>query len=394
MALPLRYHWLNLLTRRLTTLLTVLVIAAVTGLFCWMMGFLGALRTSLSVAGNDRTLIVLNTGATAEGNSSIRPEQFNKLTQLSAVAVDPKTGEPWISPEMVAQVSLPRVRDHGATFANVAVRGLTDRGFQVHQNVRVLGQTFSSGSREVIVGEAAARQFGGLNIGDTVSLGHGGDRGYEIVGYFSAGGGPAESEIWGSLSSLMNSYHRETYSSASLRLNDRSQPEEVVEEIAGPTIQLTARTEPDYWRGQSTLIGAYLVLAGGLVAIMSLAAVFAIANTMYSSVAGRTREIAMLRTIGFSGRQILRGFLIESVMFSLIGGVVGMLGCLAWLTLVGNTKDMFGASTFTTLAFEIHLDWRIGIGALILVTVVGAVGALLPARRAARLGVIAALREP
>ncbi|MCZ6699288.1 MAG: ABC transporter permease [Planctomycetota bacterium] len=393
MALPLRYHWLNLFARKTTTLLTILVIAAVVGVFGWMMGFHAALRDSLSVAGDSRKLIVIKRGSTAESNSAVSPEEFNRLHQLSDVQVDPETGERLISPEMLVQVSLPRLRDGGATFANVAVRGVTKSAFKVHQNVSFAGNR-TLGSREVIVGRAAAEQFGGLEIGETINLGHGGNRPYEITGYFSADGGPMESEIWGDLHSLMNSYNRSRYSSASLRLVDGADATSVLERIEGPAIQLTGATETDYWDEQAKWIRIYIGIAGGLVAVMSLAAIFSIANTMYSMVAGRTREVAMLRTIGYSGGQVLWGFLIESVLLSLIGGVLGCLACGAWLSLVGNTKDMFGATTFTTLAFKISMNWRIVLASLILVSVVGVCGALLPAVRAARLEVVAALREP
>ncbi|MBK8266858.1 MAG: ABC transporter permease [Planctomycetes bacterium] len=393
MALPLSYHWRNLFVRKNTTILTVLVIAAVVGVFTWMIGFRGAVNQSLSVAGEERKIIVLKKGATAESNSAIPIDEYNKLGQLNSVEKNPATGQPRFSPEMIIQVSLPRLADGGMTFANVAVRGVTDDAFVVHSNVKELGTRFSVAEREVIVGVAASKQFGGLNIGDIVNIGFGGDRGYKVVGYFSADGGPMESEIWGYLPSLMNAYNRTMYSSVSLRLTPDADPKEVIAQIEGPAIQLTGKTEKDYWKEQTKLTQIYLFVTGALVAVMSIAAVFAIANTMYAVVAGRTREIAMLRTIGFDGYTILRGLILESVMVSLMGGIIGCLGCAAWLEIAGNTKDMFGATTFTTMAFEIHLTPVIVVAAMIMVTLLGVVGALMPGLRAARLEVLTALRE-
>jgi putative ABC transport system permease protein len=246
----------------------------------------------------------------------------------------------------------------------------------------------------VIVGQTAAKQFAGLNIGDTLDLGYGSNRSYTVIGYFSADGGPAESEVWGYLPSLMNAYNRTMYSSASLRLKEGADSKEVIRQIEGPAIQLTAQTEAEYWRSQSSNINTYLLITKVLVVVMCLAAVFSIANTMFSMVAGRTQEIAMLRTIGFSRGHILTGFVLESVCLSLLGGVVGCAACVGWLEVVGNTKDMFGASTFTTLAFEIHLTPRTLLCALGSVAVVGVVGAWVPAMRAARVAVVTALREP
>jgi putative ABC transport system permease protein len=394
MALPLTYHWRNLFVRKTTTLLTVLVVAAVVSVLVWMLGFRTALKESLSVAAEQRKLIVLKRGATSESNSAIPVDDYNRLFQLTHIASDAQNGEPLVSPSMLVQVSLPRVRDGGKTTANVAVRGVTDTAFKVHSRIRPLGQIFSVGEPEVIVGVSAAQQFAGLNVGEVITLGYAGDRNYRVVGHFSADGGPMESEIWGYLPALMNAYHREMYSSATFLITDDADPAAVIEQIEGPSIQLTAWTEADYWAEQAGNIETYLTIVSVLIAVMCLAAVFSIANTMFSWVAGRTQEVAMLRTIGFSGRQVLVGFLLESILLSLIGGVLGCLACAAWLEWVGKTKDMFGRTTFTTLAFEIRLTPAIVIVALLSVTAIGVIGALLPAIRAARLKVITALREP
>lgn len=395
MALPLKYHWRHLFERRTSTVLTLLVVAAVVSTLVWMLGFAQALRRSLSVASDERKLIILRRGATSETNSVIPVSEYNKLTQVSGVLRDPISDRPLLSPEIVVQVALPRLRDGGRTTANVAVRGVDGVAFAVHSRVRIVeGRRFMAGQREVIVGRSAAGQFVGVRLGQTINLGYGANRGYTVVGIFSADGGPQESEIWGYLPSLKDAYQRTAYSSASLRLRDDAAPPEVIAQISGPAIELSAQTEAQYWSGQSALIRAYLWVAYVLVGIMALAAVLSIANTMFSAVAGRTREIAMLRTIGFSSGQILRGFVLEALLLSLLGGVLGCLACQAWLVIMGNTKDMFGATTFTVQAFEIHLSLRIVAVALLVVAMVGALGACLPARRAARLPVVSALREP
>jgi ABC-type lipoprotein release transport system permease subunit len=393
MAVSLSYHWRSLLARATTTTLTVLVIAAVVGTLGWMLAFAVTLRHSLSLACDDRKLIVIGRGATSETTSALPVADYNKLNQLTELARDPRTGEPLLSPEMLVQVTLPRLRDNGRTQANVAVRGVTQRAFEVHRLVKPLGPIFSTGAQEIIVGVRTAQQFGGLKLGNIVNLGYGSDRGYKVVGYFTAGDGPFESEIWGYLPSLMNAYNRTGYSSAALRLNDGADAAAVVREIDGPAIAMTAQTERDYWNKQSALIRVYMTIVGALVVIMAVAALFAIANTMFAAVAGRTREIAMLRTIGFRRGQILAGFVLEAVLLALLGGCVGCLACGLWLEFVGRTKDMFGATTFTTLAFEIRLTPTIVGLALGIAALVGALGALVPAWRAARVKVVTALRE-
>lgn len=393
MALPISYHWRNLFVRKTTTLLTVQVIAAVVGVFAWMLGFAAALDSSLSQTRDETKLLVIKRGATAETNSAIPVDEFNKLSQLNGIARDPATNELLLSPEMMVQISRPRVRDGGRTWGNIALRGVTETAFKVHRGVRPSGRVFSAGAQVVIVGMAAARQFTGLNIGDALEMGYGSNRHYTVVGYFTADGGPAESEVWGYLPSLMNAYNRTMYSSASLRLKDGVDAQSVILQIEGPAIQLTAQTEAQYWKTQSASIDTYLRITRVLVVVMCLAAIFSIANTMFSTVAGRTREIAMLRTIGFSRGHILSGFVLESVFLSILGGLLGCVGCIAWLSVMGNTKDMFGLSTFTTLAFEIHLTPTNLTCALGSVIVVGVIGAWVPAMRAARVAVVTALRE-
>jgi putative ABC transport system permease protein len=394
MALPLSYHWKNLLVRKTTTLMTVLVVAAVVAVFTWMLGFSAALRSSLSKARDADKIIVLRRGATSETNSAIPVEDYNKLNQLTQVARDPATNDPLISPEMVVQIARPRLRDDGKTWGNIALRGVTPAAFKVHTNVHPKGRLFTPGAQEVIVGEVASRQFAGLNLGDHLELGYGSNRSYTVVGFFSADGGPADSEVWGYLPSFLNAYNRTMYSSAALRLRQGANPDTVLDQIEGPAIQLTGQTEGRYWADQTENMRTYLFIIRVLVIVMSLAAVFSIANTMFSLVAGRTREIAMLRTIGFSRQKILSGFVLESVFLSFMGGVLGCLGCVAWLRLAGSAKDMFGANTFTTLAFDVRVTPTTVVCALGSVVVIGVIGAAVPALRAARIAVIAALREP
>lgn len=394
MSLPLSYHWRHLFYRKAGTLVTILVVAVVVGVFTWMVSFADAMNKSLSMASDSRKIIVLRRGATAESSSAIPKDEFAKLNQLSDIARDPATNEPLLSPEMLVQVCLPRLRDGGKTIANVAVRGVTPVAFKVHRNVKPLGTMFDTGALEVIVGKKAAEQFAGLKIGDYLPLGFGGNRGYKVVGYFSADGGPMESEIWGYRPSLESAYGREVYSSGSLLLREGADASTVLKEIDGPAIQLSAVTESAYWQEQSKLIRTYLMIAKVLIGMMSAAAICAIANTMFSMVAGRTREIAMLRTIGFSNGSVITGFVVEAVMLALLGGIVGCAAIAVWGNLVGHSKDMYGQSTFTTLAFDIKITpFAIGI-ALLSVALVGMLGAIYPASRAVRLGLVDSLREP
>lgn len=393
MALPLSYHWRSLFARRAMTVATVLIIAAVVAVLAWMVSFAAAVRSSLAVASDDRTIVVLTRGATAESNSALPPAEVGKLAQVPDLARDPATGEALLSAEAVTQVTLPRRRDGGRSTANLAVRGVTPVAFAVHRNIRLLGRNFTPGVPEVIVGVAAARQFAGLDVGQRIRLGFAGDREFEIVGHFAADGGPMESEIWCYLPTLMNVYNRTLYSSAYLRVRDGADVAATLARIDGPAIQLGGLTERKYWEDQTRTARAYLGIAGALVAVMATAAVLAIANTMFASVAGRTGEIAMLRTIGFGRGRVLTGFVVEAALLSTLGGVLGCLACAGWLAAVGGAKDVFGANPLAVLAFDIRMTpWIVSIcmGSVVLM---GVVGALVPAYRASRVAVTSVLRE-
>ncbi len=393
MSLSMAYHWRNLLARRTTTLLTVLVVAAVVATFTWMFSFTLALRKTLAVAGDPEKIIVLRRGSTSEAQSAITVAEFNRLSQIAEIARG-EGGTLLLSPESLVQVNRPRRRDQGASRANLAVRGVLPIALQVHRNVRLsAGRLFREGSQEVIVGAAAARQFIGLEVGDQIELGFAGDRSYVIVGHFTADGGPLESEIWGYLPMLMNTYNRTQYSSASLRLAPGTDVPSTLNQIEGPAIQLAGLTESAYWSSQSRIVNIYLAVAAGLVIVMFVAAVFSVAITMFAAVAGRVREIGMLRTLGFQRAAILSGFMIEALMLSLLGGALGCGACAVWLHLAGGEKDVYGTSTFTTLAFDIHLTGWTVLGSLACVVILAVAGALAPAWRAARVNIITVLRE-
>src|SRR5262245_61419599 len=182
MALPLKYHWRNLFVRKTTTLLTIALVAIVIGTLCWLLGFAAALQSTLAMASDERKLIVIQRGALSESNSAIPPDDFNKLSQLNDAAPDPRAPGALVSPEMVVQVSLPRLSDPHRSLANVCVRGvLPEKAREVHPTLQLVeGREFSTGAPEVIVGAGAAKQFGGLNLGDRVKLGFAGNRDYTV----------------------------------------------------------------------------------------------------------------------------------------------------------------------------------------------------------------------
>ncbi len=388
MALPLNYSIRNLLHRRLAVGLTVLCIAAIIAVFAGLLAFADGVQRALTVAAQPDVVVALKQGATAETNSMITPDEFNLLTALTQLRRD--GNEVYASPEIMVQTSLSRRGGAEDVLANVAVRGVDPIALKVHPQVKIVeGRTFNTGNYEVIVGKAAAERFNGLAVGAQIPLGFQQNDLFTIVGIFEAAGGPFESEIWGYRSNIANVHRRTAPSSVYLRVADPAQKQQVIDTVQGPTIRLTAKDEQQYY-ADLNINGKWLIaITFSLILFMGTGAAFAVANTMYAMIAHRTREVAMLRAIGFRPRSILFALLTEALLLALFAG---LLGTAAALTLSGRSQDMMSAG-FTTVAFKFYVSPQTIAVSILAAAAIGVLGALFPALRAARLRITTALRE-
>jgi len=391
-ALPLLYEFRNLRVRSSRTLLTMLTVALVVGVFCYLLCFADGLCRALARTGDPQNLIVIAEPATAESNSAISHEDVPRLKGLAHVAVD-AGGRPLVSPEYVVQTNVTRRDDDSGAGVSVTLRGV-DLGvaLPVHPQVALTaGRWFRAGTDELVVGHAATRQFTHTTIGSTLDCG---DRTFTIVGVFRAGGGVRESEFWGHFANVADAYRRSMFSSATVRLNsaDPALTAVAVERIASAAIALRGLPEPAYFATQTQNARVLQGLATTLVLIMGTGAVFAAMNTMYASVVGRTREIGMLRAIGFSRTSVRLGILAQSLALALTGGLIGCLACAAMILLDHSTKDLVGTTTFTSVAFTVGLSGANLLLSLAVAALMGLCGGLWPARAASRLSVVQALR--
>lgn len=393
MALPLYYNWRNLLRRRMSSSLTFVVVTTVVFVLSVLLSFAAGIRASLAASGSTRNVLVLKPGATSESTSMILQDEVGRLVQTPGIAQD-ADGEPLISRELCVQTNMPRRAMGGfeeGSQANVAVRGVDPVAFAVHQNVRIVeGRVSQPGAMEAIAGRAAQQRYGNLDIGDELRLGRGGNREYKIVGVFESGGGALESEIWAPRTLVADTYNRHFVSSVVLRLADNASGEAAIRYIDGPSVQLEAKLEIEYYEDLSTKTQEIVWLTTILVGIMAMGAVFAVANTMYAAVDGRRREIAMLRTVGFSKSSIIIAFMMESVLICLTACVMG-LGISLFVS--GSRQDFLSDTTWTVLAYELRVTPQIAVSAIVVSTLVGVAGALVPALKASRIKVIEALRK-
>ena len=237
----------------------------------------------------------------------------------------------------------------------------------------------------------AAQEFGGLEVGGTIKVGR---ADWLVTGIFSAGGGTAESEIWTDGKLLQAAFNRgDTYQSVCVRLNSPGAFRQFKDSLASdPRVNVKVQRESEFYASHSTTLTTLIDTLGILIAsLMAIGAVFGALNTMYSAVAARTREIATLRALGFGGGAIVVSLMLESLALALAGGVLG--GGLAWLGFNNFHTSTMNWQSFCQVAFAFRVTPGLLLQGMTWAAVIGLIGGLFPAIRAARLPIAAALRE-
>jgi putative ABC transport system permease protein len=390
MLLALRYNILSMFARPTSTGSSILLIAFIIAAFCYLQAVTDSALNTLNGHGSPNTILVLNQSAETENVSGLGQDAIN-LLEL-APNIEAANGVPLISRELVAIGSAFTEADPDVAI-NTAIRGVDlDLARAVRPNgVEIIaGRALQPGTLEIIVGRSASRLYRDHQVGDRIQLGNRGTREFEIVGVFSTGGSAEESEIWGYVETLRDVYGRQGYSSARVTVADESAARAAIEYIEGPSVGLTAMTEVEYFADLNANTTATQVLSVAMIIIMGTAAIFAIANTMYAAVVGRTREIGMLRAIGFGRLRVLTAFVAEGLFLALVGGV---LGALVSLSFNGMQRTIL-PSTFTTVSYSLQITPKIIGTSIAIALLIGLVGSIMPAYRAARLSVVRSLREP
>jgi putative ABC transport system permease protein len=272
----------------------------------------------------------------------------------------------------------------------VPVRGVGPRAYQVRDTLQIVeGRQFTPGTREINAGRLAVGRFKGLTIGSEVKFG---GATWTVVGIFTAEDASFESEIWGDGDLMQPAFQRNGYQSLVVKLADASLFDSFRAAVeADPRLHLRPQREQDYYMEQSRAMTTVIRVFGTFVTlILSIGAMFGAMNTMYAAVAYRTREIGTLRALGFSRLRIVTAFLAESIALAVIGGFIG---CVLALPVHGLSTGTTNFSSFSEVAFRFRITPALMFGGLLFSALMGAVGGLLPAIRAARIPVARALRE-
>lgn len=385
--IPLKYTIRNLRERWVTTLMTVLG----TGLVVWAsvltFGLTDGLEHALGVGGEPLDLIVMRKGSDNETSSVIEESLAKQITTLDGIAVDAE-GSPLCSAEYVTILTKPRRNNGGTT--NLIIRGLEPVGRQLRPEFQIVeGRDLTPGLNELITSERMARRFENLALGEQLEINN---VPFSVVGYFNAGGSSAESEVWADIRDLAGA-RRTTgaVSAVTVRARDEESKRELTRRLQeDDQFKLKVVDEIEYFEAQMTAAIAVKFVGFLIAGFLTFGAMFAAANTMYSAVATRGREIGALRAIGFNRRSILFSFLLECVLLCLLGGI---LGCLATLPFNGISTGTANWATFSEITFSFRFGPNVLVRGVIMALVMGVVGGLFPAFRAVRMRITDALRQ-
>jgi putative ABC transport system permease protein len=386
MAIPVSYNLRNLVVRKTTTIITALGIALTVAVLLAVLALVNGLRTAFQSSGDPLQILVMRKGATAELSSAVTREVFQDLKSMAGIARD--GDEPVASLEMVTVINLPSV--DSPTGMNVTLRGILPVGVKMRDDLKLQdGRWFQAGQREVVVGKSIAKRYPGAHLGKKLRFGRGE---WEVVGVMDGGQSTVNSEIFGDLNQISSDFNRaDGLSSVLLRATDTATVPALINSLNDDRrLGVLAQTEKSYYEAQ-TNSGALLQFLGlSISIIMAVGSSFAAMNTMYAAVARRATEIGTLRVLGFSKASIMLSFLMESLLLSGLGGLVG---CLLVLPLNNITTGIGSFVTFSEIAFNFRVSPEIMLTGVVFALVMGAVGGLFPARMAARKEILVALRE-
>ena len=388
MAIPFVYNLRSMRARWLSAVVAVLGIAGTGAVYCAMLALARGFRATLVGSGSPQNALIRRAGSSAELDGSVALDQVKVIEDAPGIMRE--NGQPLVSPEAVVIAGFNLRSTH--TNANVQVRGVSQETLKVRPQIKIIeGRFFQPGLAELVIGKNVESTYEGLEFGKPINFG---GQTWNVVGVFDAGGSAFDSEVWADSRVLNQVYKRpeNLYQSVTVRLDSPAAYNQLKDALtADPKLTVEVDRELDYYARQSQVLTTLITVLGGLVAvIMGIGAVIGALNTMYSAVSERSREIATMRAIGFAGSSIAISFVFEALIIAFIGG---LLGCLFVLPLNGYTTGTMNMQTFSHMAFAFKVTPPLLVAGIIFALLMGIVGGLPPAIRAARRPIALALRE-
>jgi putative ABC transport system permease protein len=363
-------------------------IAGVVVVFVSVLSIGEGFRAALVGAGSPSRAIVMRNGSASEMTSGLTGTETEVIKQAPGLSRD--ANRALAAAEMYVVIDLNK-RATG-TPANVPLRGIEPESLAIRPEVKIVeGRALQFGTNEAIVGRAALKQFQGVDLGSEYASKQ---LSLKIVGVFTANGSVAESEVWADVRVLQGAYKRgNSYQSVLAKLDSPASLNVFNDWITtNPQLNATVKRENDYYAAQTEVMTGLINGIGYTIAVlMGIAAVFGAILTMYTAVATRTREIATLRALGFNTLSVLVSILGESMVLAGVGGAAG--GLLAYLAFNGYETATMNFQTFSQVAFAFAVTPSLLVRGLVYSLIMGLIGGLFPAIRAARLPISSALRE-
>jgi putative ABC transport system permease protein len=384
---PVRYNLRSLMVRKATTAATSLGIAMVVAVLCVAQMLSNGVKKTLSHAGRENVALVLRKGSDNELGSGIDDPQVGLIT--SQAQVKNEAGKPCRAAEVVVVAATEKIGAAGIT--NLQIRGVEADVFKFRPTVKIIdGRMPAPGSDEAVIGKRVRGRFKGMEIGQSFEVKK--NRAMSVVGVFEDDGSASESEVWVDVDALRAAFGREGYrSSVRVELTSPAAFDAFKANIEGDKrLGLQALRETDYFEKQSEGTSIFVSALGIMITVFfSIGATIGAAITMYAAVANRTREVGILRALGFSRSAIMFSFVFESVVLAMLGGVVGVAMALC---ASGYKISMLNFASWSEVVFSFEATPKILIGGLLFSLFMGLFGGFLPALRASRVSPVAAMR--
>jgi putative ABC transport system permease protein len=367
---------------------TVFGIAGVVVVFVGVLSMAQGFRRAMMTGGDPLTAIVLQSGASSETGSMFGLDTVRLVKDAAGIAR--RDGRPVASAEFTVVVRHPQAGTGRPM--NVSLRGVESTAFSVHGDVRLVdGRSFQPGRHEIVVGRAAARQLANPTTGHSIQWA---GAAWDVVGVFQGDGGSVESEVWCDIAMVQQAFHRQNAFQAVYAKLESPESLDVLRTALAtdPRLEVDIRRASEYYADQARPLTALITTAGLFIAIlMGAGAIFAAVNTMYASVVSRTSEIATLRAIGFGRLSVVCSVLVEATLLAAAGGAIGALA--SWLLFDGYAVSTLNFMSMSQVAFGFAVTLPLLLQGMMYAMSIGLVGVLWPAWRAARLPIVAGLRD-
>lgn len=384
MKIPLSYIVRSLWQRKTATLLTVssfvLVILTLIALLATVKG----IEATLIETGNPTRLVIINKNASFETQSKMTESDGTIIGAFTEIKLSPDA-KPLTSFEVLT-----------TTFADsldgqqvqVNLRGLDmPQALAVRDEIKLIaGKMFASDSAdEVVLGRGIADGMG-VSPGDFIIMKQ---SKWKVAGVFTDNGSPCESEIWTSRTNVELTFKKTYLSSVWVKVRDTSQAKIFSQKLNDDkTVSIYALTEQEYYSRGAETANNLKILTWFVAVIMSVAAISSAMNTMYASVADRSKELGTIRAIGFQDSAVLQAVVLEAVIQSVFGGLVASLVAL----LLNGVAFKMEVVSFGIIVFRLNMTLDVITIGLVFSLILGLAGGWLPARNATRENIIDALK--